>query len=142
MGIIRSLKALYRKSMISRIVSHLDSDTSITVPQLTRQMNILDAMHMLKVAWSGVKQKLVMNCFVKAGFVRPITAVKEEALDPSPLQWVSSSEFQTYVDFDVSHKCHGQHTEEGYFSQILQKNDSRKTLQQDSDNDQDDHTLA
>ena len=50
MGIIHSLKALYRKSMISRIVSHLDSDTSITVTQLTRQVNILDAMHMLKVA--------------------------------------------------------------------------------------------
>ena len=42
MGIIRNLKALYRKSMISRIVSHLE----ITVTQLTRQVNILDAMHM------------------------------------------------------------------------------------------------
>ena len=53
-GIIHNLKALYRKSMISRIVSHLDSEASITVTctRLSRQMNVLDAMHMLKVAWS------------------------------------------------------------------------------------------
>ena len=123
MGIIRSLKALYRKCMISRSISHLDSDTSITVTQLTRQVNILDAIHMLKVAWSGVKQESVTNCFTKAGFVTPITPVEEEALDPP--DGMSSSEFQTYVDFDVSLECHGQLTEEDICAQILQKNYSR-----------------
>ena len=64
--------------MISGIVSHLDSDTSIIVTQFTRQVNILDAMHMLKVAVSDVKQESGTNCFT-------ITPVKEEALDPP--QW-------------------------------------------------------
>ena len=123
MGIIRSLKALYRKCMISRSISHLDSDTSITVTQLTRQVNILDAIHLLKVAWSGVKQESVTNCFAKAGFVTPITPVEEEALDPP--DGMSSSEFKTYVDFDVSLECHGQLTEEDICAQILQKNYSR-----------------
>ena len=40
MGIIRHLKALYQKSMISRIVSHLDGEASITVTQLSRQVNM------------------------------------------------------------------------------------------------------
>ena len=70
MGIIHTLKALYRKSMISRILSYLDSDISITETQPTHQMNILDAMHMLKVAWSDVKQESVTNCFAMAGFVK------------------------------------------------------------------------
>ena len=135
MGIIRSLKALYRTSMISRMISHLDSDTSITVTQLTRQVNILDAIHMSKVAWSGVKQESVTNCFAKAGFVTPITLVEEEALDPP-------DGMSSYVDFDVSLECHGQLTEEDICAQILQKNDSTETSQQDSDDDQDDHTLA
>ena len=55
---------------------------------------------------------------------------------------MSLSEFQTYFDFYVSLEYHGQLTEEDICAQILQKNDSRETSQQDSDDDQDDHTLA
>ena len=95
---------------------------------------------MLKFAWSDVKQESGTNCFAKAGFVTPITPVKEEALDPP--DGMSSSEFHTYFDFDVSLVCNGQLTEEDICAQILQKNDSMETSQQDSDDDQDDHTLA
>ena len=63
-------------------MSCLDGEASITVTQLTRQVSILDAMHMLKVAWSDAKQVSVTNCFAKAGFITPTTPVEEEALNP------------------------------------------------------------
>lgn len=55
MGIIRNLKALYRKSIISRIVAQIDAGISVTVTDLSRQVSLLDALHMLKVAWDNVK---------------------------------------------------------------------------------------
>ena len=133
MGVIRNLKALYRKSMISRIVSHLDGGASITVTELSRQVNILDAMHMLKVAWSDVKPQSITNCFAKAGFIVQVTPVEEDAL--SPPNGMLSSEFQSYVDFDMSLECHGQLTEEDICTEILQKSDHGVTSQHDSDDD-------
>ena len=55
---------------------------------------------------------------------------------------MSSSEFQAYGDFDMSLECHGQLTEEDISSQILQKKDSGKTSRHDSDDDQDNNTMA
>ena len=135
MGIIRNLKALYRKSMISRIVSHLGSEASITVTctQLSRQVNVLDAMHMLKVAWSDVKPQSTTNCFAKAGFISQVTPDEEEALNPPTV--MLSSEFETYVDLDISLECHGQLTEEDICTKILQQNHG-ETSHHDSDDDE------
>ena len=69
MGIIRNLDGLYTKSMIFRIVSHQDGEASITVTQLSRQVNVLDAMHMMKIAWSDVKPQSITNCFARLGLL-------------------------------------------------------------------------
>ena len=49
MGIIRNLKAMYRRSIVSRIISVIDTGSPITVSQLGKNISLLDAMHMLKV---------------------------------------------------------------------------------------------
>ena len=77
MGLIRNLKALYRKNVVTRLISRIDSGCSVTVSQLAKE---LDAMHMLKAAWQNVKQVSIVNCFAKAGFV-PETPPMEEDLD-------------------------------------------------------------
>ena len=43
------------------------------VTELSRKVTLLDALHMLKVAWDNVKRESVANCFAKAGFVTPVT---------------------------------------------------------------------
>ena len=55
MGIIRNVKAIYRKNIISRIVTEIDAGSSITVSQLAKSITLLDAMHMLKASWQNVK---------------------------------------------------------------------------------------
>ena len=103
MGIIWNLKALYRKNVISRIITHIDAGSSVTVSQLAKEITLLDAMHMLKAAWQNVKQVSIVNCF---GFVTQTTPVQDEVDDPPP--GMTTTEFCAYVDMDVSLSCHGQ----------------------------------
>ena len=76
----------------------------MSVSQLTKRISILDAMHMLKVAWQNVKQVSTSNCFVKAGFVL-LTAATEEEIYDSP-DGMTLSEFQAYVDMAQPLDCH------------------------------------
>ena len=121
MGIIRTLKALYRKNIISRIITHIDTGSQMSVSQLTKRISILDAMHMLKVAWQNVKQVSISNCFAKAGFV-PLTAATEEEIYDSP-DGMTLSEFQAYVDMDQSLDCHGELTDEDICISLQQENE-------------------
>ena len=120
--------------MISRIVSLLDGEATITVTQLSHKVNMLDAMHMLKVVWNDVKPQSISNRFAKAGFVPQTTPVEEEALEP-PVGMLSS-EFESFVDLDASLECHGQLSEEDICSQITDKNGG--TTQPESDDEEDD----
>ena len=61
-GIIRSLKALYRKKLLAKLISSLDKGEEFSV-------NVLDALHFLRAAWDDVTSTTVTNCFRKAGFM-------------------------------------------------------------------------
>ena len=117
MGIIRNLKALYRKSIISRIVAQIDAGSSVTVTDLSRQVTLLDALHMLRVAWNNVKGQSVANCFAKAGFVTPATPVEEESLDPP--DGMTFSQFECFVDMDNTVECVGELTDQDICDPIL-----------------------
>ena len=58
-GIIRSLKAHYRKKLLSKLISALDKNEIFKV-------NLLDALHMINAAWNEVTVTTVKNCFLKA----------------------------------------------------------------------------
>ena len=79
-----------------------------------------------------LKPQSITNCFAKAGFISQVTPVEEEALNPPT--GMLSSEFETYVDLDISLECHGQLTEEDICTQILQQNHG-ETSHHDSDDD-------
>ena len=79
MGIIRNLKALYPKNMVTRLISRIDSGSSVAVSQLAKF-----AMHMLKTAGQNVKQVSIVNCFAKAGFVPETPPMEEDVDDPPP----------------------------------------------------------
>ena len=69
MGIIRNLKANYRRKIVSRIVTCIDSSSTVTVSSLVKSITLLDSMHMLKVASQDVKESSIVNCFSKVGFI-------------------------------------------------------------------------
>lgn len=61
MGIIKNLKVKYRKLVAMRLMESIENKT-------TYEINVLDAMRMLRKAWADVTQQTVANCFAKAGF--------------------------------------------------------------------------
>ena len=48
MRIVRNLKAMYRKRIVARIISVIDTGIHMPVSQLAKSISLLNAMHMLK----------------------------------------------------------------------------------------------
>ena len=46
--------------MISLIITHIYSGSSVTVSQLSKEISLLDSMHMLKSGWQNVRQDSVV----------------------------------------------------------------------------------
>ena len=60
-GVIRSLKAFYRHSIIKSYITSIDGRRSPT------KVNMLVAMTLLTAAWECVSPTTLVNCFRKAG---------------------------------------------------------------------------
>ncbi|KAG8227227.1 hypothetical protein J437_LFUL008191 [Ladona fulva] len=66
MGIIWCFKQLYRKQLVQRVVSLMDSGTNIEPS--TFKINVLQAMHFVLSAWRQVSQTSITNCYKKCGY--------------------------------------------------------------------------
>ena len=69
-GVIRNLKHLYRKQLLKRLVDAKDANiiqSESNVGAVARTITVLEAIQMLSVAWSDVKETTIRNCFAKAG---------------------------------------------------------------------------
>lgn len=60
-GVIRSLKAKYRRKVVQKYIMAVDSKKDL--PKFT----VLDAMMMLTQSWNEVSENTIVNCFNKAG---------------------------------------------------------------------------
>ena len=60
-GVIRSLKAKYRRKIIRRLTKAVDTKKAFP------KTSILDAMQLLQSSWSEISETTVKNCFRKAG---------------------------------------------------------------------------
>ena len=70
MGVIRNFKGHYRVKLSSRLISELDLDSSHQMKDLLKNVNLLDAIHLLSEAWDDVKKETVANCFKHAKFTK------------------------------------------------------------------------
>jgi len=61
-GVIRSLQARYRTKVVQKMIEAIEGNKSLP------DVSVLDAMKMLVLAWDEVTNKIVQNCFRKAGF--------------------------------------------------------------------------
>jgi hypothetical protein len=64
-GIIRSFKVHYRKAMLSKLLTQIDS--IIDANSAVKNISILDAIHMIEKAWDDVAEETITSCFQKAG---------------------------------------------------------------------------
>ena len=73
-GVIRSLKAKYRRKIIKRLIRAVD------IKKKLPQTSILDAMWLLQSSWSEVSELFIKNCFPKRRISEKSTeqAINEE----------------------------------------------------------------
>ena len=76
-GVIRSLKAKYRKNMVRKIIRNLEKNKALPA------ISILNGMQMLVSAWNSVSIETIVNCFRKPGIspANQEAAIAEE-VDP------------------------------------------------------------
>ena len=88
-GVIGSLKAFYRHSIIKRYITSIDGGRSPT------NVNMLEAMTLLTVAWECVSPITLVNCFRKAGMSSESQALSQsDDDDPFKLLAAQLEEFQ------------------------------------------------
>jgi hypothetical protein len=63
-GIIQSLKCRYRKNLLRRRLAAMEANRDFR-----SCFTLLDALHCLKDAWTGVEEEAIQRCFKKAGFL-------------------------------------------------------------------------
>ncbi|KAK7579885.1 hypothetical protein V9T40_000514 [Parthenolecanium corni] len=93
-GVIRNLKANYRKLLVLKIIENIDEkrDSKITT---------LDAILMLNKAWSGVSTIAIANCFRHAGLNEADAIIStSDAPDNEPISNLVSDEYIS-IDDDV-----------------------------------------
>ena len=80
-GIIAALKAHYRKRLMRHVLAGMDDARTAT--ELSKSVNMLDAIGWLHLAWASVSESTVMKCFAKCGFSSDTRDdVPEDVLQP------------------------------------------------------------
>ena len=87
LGIIRAFKVRYRKHMLKHPIAKIDMcDDKIS---LTKEINVLDAIHWVNRSWTETKETTIVTWFRDAGFPlqcpTEIHSEEESDLDDIPL---------------------------------------------------------
>ena len=79
-GIIKVAKQLYKKKLLRRVISRIDSSSSTDIKEVQQQINVYNAIQWISEAVKEVKKETVTKCFVKAGY--PLESSVAEDYDP------------------------------------------------------------
>lgn len=103
-GVIKNLKQIYRKKCVQRLIRNIESGKEI------HDINLLDAIVIIRKSWEEVKESTISNCFRKAGFLLPkpiADEVNQENEEIEPEEWKKFQkcfsldlDFDTFVDID------------------------------------------
>ena len=155
-GVIKNLKVLYRKEVLSSIITEIDdhSESNETAVNIARRISLLAAIHMLGKSWDSVTPTTISNCFKKGGFVCQNETVNheespEEGVEELPEDWVldemygmDRTDFASFVNFDMDLQCTPSCTEEDIVESITAKRARTETEpsneNQEEEEDQDD----
>ena len=109
-GIIAALKAHYRKRLMRHVLSEMD-DTQ-TATELSKHVDMLDAIQWLHLGWASVSDTTITKCFAKCGLGIDTADDAEEqppegpAYDAIVVGW---SDFVSMGGLCVDGRCHQNH---------------------------------
>jgi len=78
-GIIKTLKLFYHKEMRTRILDNIEytnDQHQLSADELAKKTNLLDALHLITMAWDQVTNTIIRNCFKHGDFAEGIEEKK------------------------------------------------------------------
>ena len=137
-GIIRILKAYYRKEMRSRILENMEDQGAedLNANARVKKTNVLDAIHLLTMSWNNVSEKTIRNCFSHGGFCQPednnaaVMKEMEDVFNPPPD--MNAEDFEAWMEIDEQVETSTSLTDEDICEAVCVKDQASS---QDSDAD-------
>lgn len=78
-GVIKNMKVHFKRRLLQHVLAFVD-DCSLAT-EITKKINVLDAVKWVKYAWDEVKDVTIQKCFAKAGFSVDNLALSDQQLD-------------------------------------------------------------
>ncbi|KAL4107458.1 hypothetical protein QTP88_017800 [Uroleucon formosanum] len=132
-GIIRKLKAYYRLKMRKRVITLVDETSTLKANDLSKKINILEALHFVNEAWNNISDATIQNCFRHGGFVK--TEEEEEEDDHS--KDLADKTYEDWMDIDRDLQTSEEYSED----QICQSIINEITNNNDEENDESDEEV-
>ena len=98
-GIIAAMKAHYRKRLMRHVLAEMDN--ARTAAELSKKVNLLDAINWVHHAWASVTESAVSKCFAKCGFATNADTVPVDGGDgevPQPDGEVLQPDGEAYAE--------------------------------------------
>lgn len=137
-GVIRAVKAHYRRYMCQRILQQLDSnDSSTTACVLAKRINLLHAIELLVMSWADITDVTIRNCWRAGGLnetqQEEVVNTADDAEDWSVI--ISSDRFDEYVDIDNDVQTSAEVTDEDIIDQVIAETSSQDSDAESDEND-------
>lgn len=103
-GIIRAVKANYRKRLLRHLLLKMDEAHSVT--DLVKEVTLLDAILWMRNAWDATSSTTIQKCFANCGFNTGLstppadTTEEDDTTDLNPA--MADMTWDEYVDADVN----------------------------------------
>ncbi|KAL4096621.1 hypothetical protein QTP88_021540 [Uroleucon formosanum] len=131
-GIIRTLKAYYRLKMSKRVITLIDETSTLKANDLSKKINILEALHFVNEAWNNINDVTIRNCFRHGGFVK-----MEEEKEDNHNKDLADKTYEDWMDIDRDLPTSEEYSED----QICQSIINEITNNNDEENDESDEKV-
>ncbi|XP_066904092.1 tigger transposable element-derived protein 6-like [Halyomorpha halys] len=107
-GIIYNFKFNYRKCLMRYVLAHIEE--SVNPSELSRKINVLNAIQWVRTSIKNIKKETVVHCFVKSGFPSLLSEIynnSPENTDPEIVSLMEALQFsnvscESYVTIDIN----------------------------------------
>ena len=99
-GIIRSLKAHYRREMRANVLEQIEDVKKVSANNLAKKTNLLEALHLLAFSWKHVLEEIIQNCFKNGGFSCTTTTTTIEDIVAKKPSDMTQTDFEEWMAVD------------------------------------------
>ncbi|RWR99498.1 tigger transposable element-derived protein 6-like protein, partial [Leptotrombidium deliense] len=136
-GIGKSLKVQYRKMVINRLITLMDSNAVENAVSLAKAINMLDCCQWLFLAWNNVSTDCIIKCFRKAGIGESICSQEIIVAPEFPITIMNGMTTEEYISFDENLPICDEIVDfENYIMQRITKDCNEETIDSSTESEE------